>query len=1558
MVSSSPYVKKYLFGHAGEQVMFGLKNIKKTNVFSILPILMMKLTLPLKHFEMKLEKINNIEDFEIDSNIFSESLIIFEILSRGFKYDRDRENSSYSPELNFHPRHKLMLKIFPFIQKFLFKLFLKNNLLMEDVDLRLMCNLDSTSLLLEIGENIKRFDDYVRFRCTEINKNYKLKIIYTLAVNFLELLNHSLDYGIFSSLYEELHKQIIDFSEQISEFPQDKLKPKNKKIKEEQKNTKSKKLKSEKEEIDESLGFPLNPDQIEEESLLPPRPLSDKTQDKSPSSRLMEDLYDDYEELSPYWRYPALHLILSEFISLQNSVLFLSNLGVVDARFLHNSPKSGKENGQEINHSQLITSEKLLNFSFANLFKLIKCIKNNHETVKTLIEPVFTQLLIVFKSISFLGLEQKNHLEENSEFRRVDAFYLKVKKLLENEKNTLLDIGLNLEDSKVDPVAQFSRFLGDLGHESKNVRIKNLRRNCEEISKIILSMFKNSNSKQTNEKNKLSGRVNEKKTFCPTDIHSKLSLMFKRNKLDRDIRNSKVVNDVNHHSLRNCPDLEAKLKDNESPWSIVPMIRGYSSYTIDRNLVATPVVKYVMSRFENLRSSIGIFDPKESTWEAFCKKADSPNNYWLNPEIQELTAFAEYASLLLDEFRVIFLSELKARGQFLSAISKVPIFYYEQRKTPSGRLSNFSNKNKKPDGLLSSKTQPEKIRNRYSVLENLFQLQHRLLCISSNSPFFNFQWANIYGRFVVLMNLFHNLCENYYIPFKQLMGTTQISLEYGESLNLEEEKKNEKNNLGVNQSEDEKPRKNKSILQNICLQSIILSKKLKLDKGNYSEYLEPENHPELLPIVTQLSTLVNNLLDGSDKIIQADVADLYSDVYRSMVRKEVEYIMSPFATIKNNLMQFNMIVIDNKVIKRRFLKDSSITLDDVYSMIIKETQRLVHYLLYKKYFNKTEKKILDLEQKVAMENKKDCLLMDSFHKFVFKDKNWIFISKMKKENKKSFRVSRKRKNTAWGRAKKALDLKLEDRLQNWTDLFKRMMEKHQNSEENLFSDFWQKLEEVNGEKKFSKRKLLTLQQNFQEHKRDLNYNPYELIRYYQIYFENDDSWMSTKIQTLLGLKALIVCVSEALQGESDIWKRNCELSETKFKDLDNWIGKSANLEENLTSYLVRSDGGFDVELGLLKFLNTILGSVEILDRYTQSKLMMFHKHPAQVKLPEKFSKIFVEDLDLDNKIVDVYEKLPEIQIILDSALYRKKHTAWLEKISTYSFFHTLKILLWYLGLALNINILLSYRRNPETAKDYSELGSGEMVQTNKNSILFDDIIEYIILGLSGIMILIWVRTQWLTVYRKEKATYLRLNKKKPNFLVKLWLMGKFCLNDRTFMSFMLHHIFAWVSIFWSPFFASLHLLLLLSFREIIRTVLKSFTQHLGSILYTLIFTCFVIYSLSIIQGNLFYYNMDSKAVGDDPFCPNMIACFLNNLNFGLRMGGGVGETMEAISWGTEKFFRRFLFDLCFFLIINVIFLSIVSGLIIDSFAEIRTEAEDKSNFFLIRKNKEYDLLHL
>lgn len=78
-------------------------------------------------------------------------------------------------------------------------------------------------------------------------------------------------------------------------------------------------------------------------------------------------------------------------------------------------------------------------------------------------------------------------------------------------------------------------------------------------------------------------------------------------------------------------------------------------------------------------------------------------------------------------------------------------------------------------------------------------------------------------------------------------------------------------------------------------------------------------------------------------------------------------------------------------------------------------------------------------------------------------------------------------------------------------------------------------------------------------------------------------------------------------------------------------------------------------------------------------------------------------------------------------------------------------------------------------------------------------------------------------------------------------------------------------------------------------------------------------------------------------CTSLRMCIITTLNHGLRNGGGIGDLLRVHSKENSLFVGRVVFDMLFFFIIIIIILNLIFGVIIDTFADLRSEKQQKEH---------------
>ncbi|NWV65463.1 ITPR3 protein, partial [Malurus elegans] len=185
-----------------------------------------------------------------------------------------------------------------------------------------------------------------------------------------------------------------------------------------------------------------------------------------------------------------------------------------------------------------------------------------------------------------------------------------------------------------------------------------------------------------------------------------------------------------------------------------------------------------------------------------------------------------------------------------------------------------------------------------------------------------------------------------------------------------------------------------------------------------------------------------------------------------------------------------------------------------------------------------------------------------------------------------------------------------------------------------------------------------------------------------------------------------------------------------------------------------------------------------------------------------------------------------------------------------------------------------------------------------------------------------------------------------------------------------------LGLFVHELFYSILLFDLIYREETLFNVIKSVTRNGRSILLTALLALILVYLFSIV-GFLFLKDdfilevdrlPDSKAKGffwtvlggcgiilslaavapaeADPeqwerACDTLLMCIVTVLNHGLRNGGGVGDILRKPSKDESLFPARVVYDLLFFFIVIIIVLNLIFGVIIDTFADLRSEKQKK-----------------
>lgn len=146
------------------------------------------------------------------------------------------------------------------------------------------------------------------------------------------------------------------------------------------------------------------------------------------------------------------------------------------------------------------------------------------------------------------------------------------------------------------------------------------------------------------------------------------------------------------------------------------------------------------------------------------------------------------------------------------------------------------------------------------------------------------------------------------------------------------------------------------------------------------------------------------------------------------------------------------------------------------------------------------------------------------------------------------------------------------------------------------------------------------------------------------------------------------------------------------------------------------------------------------------------------------------------------------------------------------------------------------------------------------------------------------------------------------------------------------------------------MILIVNINETTKYVVKAITKHIDQLLATITLVCIIIFVFSNFLGRFYGLLFNKDSTQNLRVCHTLKSCYFTTLNWGLRLGGGIAELMTVadVESKSVNFYGKLLFDLGFFLLVNIISLNVIFGIIIDTFSELRTRHRERGRLRLKR----------
>ena len=400
-----------------------------------------------------------------------------------------------------------------------------------------------------------------------------------------------------------------------------------------------------------------------------------------------------------------------------------------------------------------------------------------------------------------------------------------------------------------------------------------------------------------------------------------------------------------------------------------------------------------------------------------------------------------------------------------------------------------------------------------------------------------------------------------------------------------------------------------------------------------------------------------------------------------------------------------------------------------------------------------------------------------------------------------------------------------------------------------------------------------------------------------------------------------------------LWKNLQEYSKrhiTRFNDLSN---DSIRYFKN--SRRGPSVGPLEELYAIFFFIEKIMLSIEFVTPTGKNTIAYFPKKPACFMLSDEAINDYRHECsieDANTKMLNLMRNFNRFLIMMESDLRSFRNRPFIHKITSNEAFKFYMLIAWWCSLAINIftGIVVSrINENLGTEKDWE---------------------RYVIMGtcaalsaISFFWLVLWLLTRFKQRYLVERQNFkFEYPARNPDTLYNFFrIVGmKSLIQQPLPLNMFFHFAFCLAGIFGQYIILSLNLLLIINISRTTKFVVKATVLHIDQLIQTLILTFFLIFSYTIIISEFYYDTFDHDLTLD--LCSELYNCFFFVTNWGLRNGGGIGDsmTMEAVS---NRFYPKSIFDVSFFMVVNVISLNIIFGIIIDTFSQLRDEQGERSN---------------
>jgi hypothetical protein len=383
------------------------------------------------------------------------------------------------------------------------------------------------------------------------------------------------------------------------------------------------------------------------------------------------------------------------------------------------------------------------------------------------------------------------------------------------------------------------------------------------------------------------------------------------------------------------------------------------------------------------------------------------------------------------------------------------------------------------------------------------------------------------------------------------------------------------------------------------------------------------------------------------------------------------------------------------------------------------------------------------------------------------------------------------------------------------------------------------------------------------------------------------------------------------------------------------------------------------ELKIVYLLSKITKQIEVVDQDGIETLITFRKYPEIYTLESLDPLSLISEFEFEDFKRDVCKIIPELAIKTSVQYVIMNRVGFLYGFMRSDTSKKHPQNLWLMSLVLNLIIFIGYQ-NYKYNSDTHDL-------RNNSFKMAEQVMAYAIMVYSGITIILWITTRYIAVKINKMGTEVAADNESQFFdSIKLAGIGRIIrkLTRNPYFMFVksmvlsadilclcLYFVFAALGWWIHPILYVGAVCMFAFFNQTAKNLLSTISSNWLDIMLTLLMIFITAYIYSILQYYYLFEDFGTDNFGQSKPCISLYTCYMAVINYGIRMGGGLGEITDYVSEDSDTFGGQFVFNITFFFFINIIFLNMLFGIIIDGFGSLREKEWEKdevlSNFCLV-----------